>query len=105
MACMMEIGYLDGVNPALVCWLKNRNADKSFNSLMVAYGYAGGKSFKQLLWQLLRKCSAERMCNPLQQRNGNVGKHNTFRTESSQQTVKEFEKAFFFSVWYRLACG
>mgnify|MGYP006952378625 CR=1 FL=1 len=26
MACMMEIGYLDGVNPALVCWLKNRNA-------------------------------------------------------------------------------
>ncbi|WP_415934101.1 hypothetical protein [Ruminococcus champanellensis] len=48
MACMMEIGYLDGVNPALVCWLKNRNADKSFNSLMVAYGYAGGKSFKQL---------------------------------------------------------
>lgn len=44
MACMMEIGYLDGVNPALVCWLKNRNADKSFNSLMVAYGYAGEKA-------------------------------------------------------------
>ncbi|SDA22971.1 Ricin-type beta-trefoil lectin domain-like [Ruminococcus sp. YE71] len=48
MACMMEVGYLDGVNPALVCWLKNRNSDKSFNSLMVAYGYAGGTEFKQL---------------------------------------------------------
>ena len=48
MACMMEIGYLDGVNPALVCWMKNRNPNKSFNSLMVAYGYAGGTDFKQL---------------------------------------------------------
>ena len=48
MACMMEIGYLDGVHPALVCWIKNRNSDKSFNSLMVAYGYAGGDTFKQL---------------------------------------------------------
>ena len=48
MACMMEIGYLDGVHPALVCWMKNRNADKSFNSLMVTYGYAGGSEFKQL---------------------------------------------------------
>ncbi len=48
MACMMEVGYLDGVHPSLVCWVKNRNADKSFNSLMVAYGYAGGTEFKQL---------------------------------------------------------
>lgn len=48
MACMMEVGYLDGVNPALICWIKNRNADKSFNSLMVTYGYAGGSEFKQL---------------------------------------------------------
>ncbi|MBQ8927957.1 MAG: RICIN domain-containing protein [Oscillospiraceae bacterium] len=48
MACMMEVGYLDGVNPALVCWIKNRNADKSFNSMMVTYGYAGGTEFKQL---------------------------------------------------------
>lgn len=43
MAAMMEIGYLDGVNPSVVCWFKNRNADKSFNSLMVAYGYQNGK--------------------------------------------------------------
>lgn len=48
MACMMEIGYLDGVNPALVCWIKSRNSDKSFNSIMVTYGYAGGNTFKQL---------------------------------------------------------
>lgn len=47
MACMMEVGYLDGVHPSLVCWMKNRNADKSFNSLMVAYGYGGGDTFKQ----------------------------------------------------------
>ncbi|MBQ3109849.1 MAG: RICIN domain-containing protein [Clostridia bacterium] len=45
-ACMMEIGYLDGVNPSLVCWLKNRNDDKTFNSYMVAYGYVNGQ-FKQ----------------------------------------------------------
>ncbi|MGN1087108.1 MAG: RICIN domain-containing protein, partial [Porcipelethomonas sp.] len=31
--------------PSLVCWLKNRNADKSFNSLMVAYGYGGADTF------------------------------------------------------------
>lgn len=43
MAAMMEIGYLDGVNPSVVCWFKNRNANKSFNSLMVAYGYQNGK--------------------------------------------------------------
>ena len=48
MACMMEVGYLDGVNPALVCWIKNRNADKSFNSLMVTYGYEGGSEFHQI---------------------------------------------------------
>ena len=48
MACMMEVGYLDGVNPALVCWMKNRNPNKSFNSLMVAYGYEGGTEFKQI---------------------------------------------------------
>lgn len=25
MACMMEIGCLDGKNPSLICWMKNRN--------------------------------------------------------------------------------
>ena len=43
LAAMVEIGYLDGVNPSAVYWFKNRNADKSFNSLMVAYGYENGK--------------------------------------------------------------
>ena len=47
MACMMEIGYLDGETPSLLCWLKNRNDDKSFNSIHVAYGYGGGSEFKQ----------------------------------------------------------
>lgn len=47
MACMMEIGYLDGVHPSLVCWIKNRNADKSFNSIIVTYGYGGRDTFKQ----------------------------------------------------------
>lgn len=43
LACMMEIGYLDGVNPSVICWMKNRNSDKTFNSLMCAYGYEDGK--------------------------------------------------------------
>lgn len=41
-ACMMSIGYLDGVKPSLVCWVKNRNDDKSFNSYNVAYAYENG---------------------------------------------------------------
>ena len=47
MACMMEIGYLDGKTPSLLCWMKNRNNDKSFNSINVAYGYGGGTEFRQ----------------------------------------------------------
>ncbi len=47
MACMMEIGYLDGQTPSLICWLKNRNDDKSFNSIHVAYGYGNGTEFVQ----------------------------------------------------------
>lgn len=43
LACMMQIGYLDGTTPSLICWLKNRNADKSFNSMMVAYKVVNGK--------------------------------------------------------------
>ncbi|MBE6847586.1 MAG: hypothetical protein E7503_05595 [Ruminococcus sp.] len=46
-ACMMEIGYLDGVKPSLVCWIKNRNDDKSFNSYNVAYAYENGKFVQQ----------------------------------------------------------
>ena len=49
MACMMEIGYLDGINPSIICWLKNRNKDKTFNSIMAAYGYEDGE-FK-LKWK------------------------------------------------------
>ncbi len=46
-ACMMEIGYLDGVKPSLVCWVKNRNDNKSFNSYNVAYTYENGKFVQQ----------------------------------------------------------
>lgn len=42
LACMMQIAYLNGVTPSLICWMKNRNADKSFNSLMVAYQIQNG---------------------------------------------------------------
>ena len=49
MACMMEIGYLDGVHPSVVCWMKNRNSDKTFNSVTAAYGYENGKFIKR--WQ------------------------------------------------------
>ena len=51
MACMMEIGYLDGVNPSVVCWMKNRNTDKTFNSMTAAFGYENGE-FK-LRWRYI----------------------------------------------------
>ncbi|MCM1226779.1 MAG: hypothetical protein NC320_05050 [Clostridium sp.] len=44
---MMKIGYLDGKNPSVVCWMKNRNNDKTFNSMTVAYGYENGKFVQQ----------------------------------------------------------
>lgn len=47
LAAMMEIGYLDGKTPSLVCWFKNRNADKSFNSITVAYHMSNGKFVQQ----------------------------------------------------------
>ncbi|MCR4645440.1 MAG: family 43 glycosylhydrolase [Oscillospiraceae bacterium] len=49
MACMMEIGYLDGEHPSVVCWMKNRNKDKTFNSVTCAYGYQNGKF--QMHWK------------------------------------------------------
>ncbi|MDO4563517.1 MAG: discoidin domain-containing protein [Clostridia bacterium] len=50
MACMMEIGCLDGRNPALICWMKNRNPDKSFNSITVAYAFDENRAFN-MLWK------------------------------------------------------
>ncbi len=41
LACSMGIGYLNGVTPSLVGFMKNRNADGSFNRLMVAWDYNG----------------------------------------------------------------
>lgn len=51
MACMMEIGYLDGVNPSIICWMKNRNSDKTFNSMTAAFGFENGE-FK-LRWKYI----------------------------------------------------
>lgn len=51
MACMMEIGYLDGMNPSVICWMKNRNQDKTFNSMTAVFGYENGK-FK-LRWRYM----------------------------------------------------
>lgn len=45
MACMMEIGYLDGIHPSVVCWMKNRNKDKTFNSMTAAFGYQADGTF------------------------------------------------------------
>jgi len=56
MACMMEIGYLDGENPSIICWTKNRNKDKSFNSLTLAYGYDKNGKFG-LQWKYDNKKS------------------------------------------------
>ncbi|MBR3269129.1 MAG: hypothetical protein IKI58_10475 [Oscillospiraceae bacterium] len=50
MACMMEIGYLDGVRPSVVCWMKNRNKDKTFNSMTAAFGYDETGTFR-LHWK------------------------------------------------------
>ena len=50
MACMMEIGYLDGVRPSVVCWMKNRNKDKTFNSMTAAFGYDENGTFR-LHWK------------------------------------------------------
>jgi len=41
LACSMGIGYLDGVKPSLVTFMKNRNADGSFNRLMCAWDFNG----------------------------------------------------------------
>lgn len=48
-ACMMQIGYLDGKNPSVICWFKNRNSDKSFNSVMAAFKVKNGKLVQEWL--------------------------------------------------------
>lgn len=41
MACQLGIGYLNGTTPSVVAFMKNRNADKSFNAMVCAYHYNG----------------------------------------------------------------
>ena len=37
----LGIGYLDGTTPSVIGWLRNRNADKSFNDIIVAWHLSG----------------------------------------------------------------
>ncbi|MBS2100430.1 rhamnogalacturonan lyase family protein [Carboxylicivirga linearis] len=41
LACSMGIGYLNGVTPSLVTFMKNRNSDGSFNRLACAWDFDG----------------------------------------------------------------
>ncbi|HEY4788846.1 MAG TPA: autotransporter-associated beta strand repeat-containing protein [Bacteroidales bacterium] len=41
LACSLGIGYLNGITPSLVGFMKNRNADGSFNRLMCAWDFDG----------------------------------------------------------------
>lgn len=47
---------LDGENPSIICWTKNRNKDKSFNSLITAYSYDKNGKFG-LQWKYDNKKS------------------------------------------------
>jgi hypothetical protein len=48
--CQLAIAYLDAKTPSVVSWLRNRNADKSFNDIMVAWHW-DGKTLSQV-WKL-----------------------------------------------------
>jgi hypothetical protein len=39
--CQLGIAYLDGTTPSVVGWLRNRNSDKSFNDIIVAWHWNG----------------------------------------------------------------
>lgn len=47
----LGIGYLDGINPSVIGWLRNRNDDKSFNDIIVAWSWRGGNIGEQ--WKYL----------------------------------------------------
>ena len=52
LACQLGIGYLDGKRPSVVAFMKNRNADGSFNAMACAFSYKN-KKFK-MDWKWLR---------------------------------------------------
>ncbi len=41
LACSLGIGYLNGITPSLVAFMKNRNSDGSFNRLMCTWDFDG----------------------------------------------------------------
>ncbi len=50
MALQLGIGYLNGTTPSIVAFLKNRNADGSFNAMVCAYHYRGSNLVMDWKW-------------------------------------------------------
>jgi hypothetical protein len=49
--CQLGVAYLDGTTPSVIGWLRNRNSDKSFNDIFVAW-HLSGTTLSQT-WKLL----------------------------------------------------
>ncbi len=50
LACQLGIGYLNGTTPSIVAFMKNRNADGSFNAMICAYHYRGSNLVMDWKW-------------------------------------------------------
>lgn len=50
LALQLGIGYLNGTTPSIVAFMKNRNADKSFNLVIAAYRYTGNNLTMEWKW-------------------------------------------------------
>jgi len=46
----LGVGYLDGKTPSVLGWLRNRNANKLFNDIVVAWSWNGGEITEQWKW-------------------------------------------------------
>jgi len=55
LAARFGVGYLDGVHPSLIGYMKNRNDDKSFNLMECAWSFDGSKLVQQ--WKYKRDAS------------------------------------------------
>jgi len=50
LAAQLGIGHLDGRTPSLICNMKNRNSNGSFNMVIAAYDYSSGKFAMKWKW-------------------------------------------------------
>jgi len=55
LAARFGVGYLDGIHPSLIAFMKNRNADKSFNLMECAWRFDGTKLTQS--WKYKRDAS------------------------------------------------